>query len=49
MDTAMTHFRDVQCAACHCRAQDLIHKVLRPQSQVKGKEFQSLCVISLPD
>lgn len=43
MDTAMTHFRDVECATCHCRTRDLRHKVLRPQSQVKGKEFQSLC------
>lgn len=43
MDTAMTYFRDVECAACHCRTRDLRHKVLRPQSQVKGKKFQSLC------
>lgn len=37
------YFRDVECAAHHCRTQDLRHKVLRLQSQVKRKEFQCLC------
>lgn len=43
MDIAMTNLWEVECAACNCRRWGLRQKVLRPQSQVKGKEFQPLC------